>query len=801
MNNLKLSALLILLIITLTTKASPADPSQRRMIKLNDGTKKMVRLIGDEHGHYWKALDNSGCYRRIQGVTNQYMEVSEADERRKAEAKRVEAQKKAERVTRSPMGFPCTKQNLIGKKRMLVILVSFNDRAFSAENARIYNDIFNTTNYHEGRFTGSVRDYFLAQSNHQLEIDFDIVGPVKVSRNSAYYGEQTNTKTNAHPVEMVAEAIKLVDNMVDFSLYDCDNDGIVEQIAVIYAGLDQAAGGTEDDIWAHQGSVMVCCDHKIIKNYACTSENRLVGGEICLNGIGMICHEISHSFGLADTYDVSTGSYGTKRWDIMGIGVHNNSSFTPAGFSAFGKMFCLWQSPVILRDSQRITDMRPLSEGGNFYLIPNDAWDDEFFLLENRQQTGWDAKLPGHGMLITHVDYEETLYDKNIVNKIGKIGNYTNDHERISVVLADNDATEDESDYDTWLKCMQGDLYPYGNNNSLTNTTTPEAKLYHRNIDESFLLSKPVTDIKENSDGTMEFLFTNDIAAQIYCHLTNISGKIRITSETEAQLLATIKNNGNVDYSGNIGAFVYTKENGKYIIQEPREIQMVSLAAGETKECVFSLDNLIDNTNYYIFLNYLKKEDSTEWTQMGNAYPINLKERNTFTISMDAESMETQKSGNSVIVTATFHNDNYRTYTNDIGLYTYLLTDGKYKLQKPSAVVTANIEPFGEQRLSFKLENMNRETVYSAIFYYISNDPNKWTQLSGPHLINPKSVSLLGDANDDHVINITDVIVIVNYILGRTNDNFIFTNSDLDKNGIVEITDALRVVNIILGRL
>ena len=803
MSPVKFSILLLFLsIASLTGRACPADPSQQKYVKLDDGTIKMVRLTGDEYGHFWKAIDDGRCYRQLYGAPDRYVEVSEADERRKAAARRAEVQKRATKVTRSGMGYPCTKQNLKGKKRMLVILVNFKDKAFSEQNARAYRDIFNATNYHEGRFTGSVKDYFLAQSNNQMELDFDVVGPVEVSRNSSYYGAQTSTRTNAHAAEMVREAIQIVDNKVDFSLYDNDNDGVVDEIAVIYAGLDQAAGGSEDDIWAHQGTVMSYCDQKIINYYACASENHVVNGVTCLNGIGMICHEMSHCFGLPDTYDTVSGNYGTNRWDLMGIGVYNDNSYTPAGYTGFDKMFCLWQFPVVLRDSQRVSGIRPMSEGGDFYLIPNDGCDDEFYLLENRQQTGCDTKLPGHGMLITHVDYDETLFDNNVVNKTGKIGNFTNDHERISVVLADNDVTEDISDYNVWVKCMQGDLFPDGENNSLTNTSMPHAKLYHQNIDESFLLSKPVTDISEDGDGMMSFRFTNDITAQHHRHLTDLSGKIRVISETEAKLLVCVKNTGNVNYSGKIGAFVYTKVKGQFILQKTCEMEPVSMETGETKEFEFMFDQLKDNTNYYVFFNFLKEEDSTEWTQSESAYPFNLRERNTFTITMDEKSMRIKKNGNSVTITATFHNESCNPYTKYIGLFTYFLQDGLFKIQKPNTYPTANIEPYGEQRLTFTLDNLNDNVnlAYLASFYYYPDDSNTWKQLSGYFPILPDQAALLGDANGDHVVNITDAIVIVDYVLGRVNSNFVFVNSDLDKNGIVNITDALSVVDIVLGR-
>ena len=161
-----LTSFLFVAIATLTIKAGPADPSQTKTITLDNGTTKVVRLMGDEYGSYWKALDNSGCYRMRSDETNRYEEVNEAEmiqlaleqrrnsifyESTSAQNYDAPSRKKVFNSTRSSLGLPCTNQNLIGNKRVLVILVSFKDKTFSPENATSFNDIFNATNYHEDR--------------------------------------------------------------------------------------------------------------------------------------------------------------------------------------------------------------------------------------------------------------------------------------------------------------------------------------------------------------------------------------------------------------------------------------------------------------------------------------------------------------------------------------------------------------------------------------------------------------------------------------------------------------------------
>ena len=745
---MKRSFLVAIFIMAVTTiiKAGPADPSQRKTIKLDDGTKRVVQLIGDEFGHCWKSLNGDDCYREKPGEPDRYIEVSEQEMRQTASARRSAAERRARDDAKSRLGYPCTKIDLKGNKRVLTLLVEFQDKTFPSDNANQFFNVLNAPNYKEDNYHGSVNDYFMAQSNNQLDLYFDIVGPVKVSQSSDYYGKDNDTQNDVHASEMVSEALALVDDKTDFSQYDWDGDGTVEMILVIFAGMDQSSGGIDDDIWAHKGSAFSRYDNVYIDNYACAPELRMINDKVCLNSIGTICHELSHCFGLPDTYDQSTGNYGTDRWDIMGLGVHNNNGFTPAGYTAYNKMYCLWQTPIILRENQTISDMQPMSEGGNFYLIPNDAWGDEFYLLENRQQTGWDSKLPGHGMLIMHVDYDEELFYYNIVNRTGTISSFTNNHERMGLVLADNNTTIDNSNYAIWQACLQGDLYPFLLNNSLTNTSTPNTRLYHKNIDDTYLLSKPVTNSKENGDGTMSFLFTNDLVSKAIYHLSASDGRIQFVSDKEVRLVVNIKNDGYHDYTQKVGAFIYIKENDLYKQQEQSSIQNITLSVGESRAYEFSFPNLKGNTNYSVFLYYCKDDNADTWTQMGSGHPFNMSDRNKFVVTMDEEDMVIMQTATSASIEATFHNESYKKYTRYIGAYTYVIENGKYTIQEPKAFLIGNIEPYGDKRLKFDLGNMEQNVAYHIFFFYYTDaSTNNWTQMSGPFkiLVNDRTTDII----------------------------------------------------------
>ena len=168
--------------------------------------------------------------------------------------------------------------------------------------------------------------------------------------------------------------------------------------------------------------------------------------------------------------------------------------------------------------------MKALSDGGESYVIYNDAHPDEYYLLENRQLTGWDSELHAAGMLILHVDYDETVWRWNIVNDIVDYSDYegyedcVNDHQRLTIFHADDDDDSSywNSHYQFYTKTTEeGDPYPYGSNNMLTNSSKPSATLYNKNTDGKKLMNKSVTDITQNEDGTIAFNFSPEPASVV----------------------------------------------------------------------------------------------------------------------------------------------------------------------------------------------------------------------------------------------------------------------------------------------
>lgn len=475
--------------------AGPVDPDLLKTIRLADGEVVTVRMVGDEYFSYLKDVNSERCFVK-DADSNEYVLMGQSDKsKRHAVAAETRRESNKSRIRRTPF-YEC-----VGERKMLAVLVDFKDKTFNNDNISKFYRIFNEKGLNEGRLKGSVKDYFTEQSNGKFSPSFDVVGPVKLAHNSAYYGSNEGG-LDKKSREMIEEIYAQLKSTVDWKKYDWDGDGTAEPLCVVYAGYAEELGGTENDIWCHASNLttdaMERCNNTLYR-YTLTSELRNVSGEPMANGIGTICHELSHTFGLPDFYDGNDKFYGGQRWDVMSTGVHNDNGFRPAGYTSLDKMMMGWQEPIELKGSQVINNMEPLSKRGNFYRVINDAFPSEFYLIENRQKTGvWDSQLPSSGVLIWHVDYS------NFIFQVEESVNNSKDssREHMALFLSDNNWEHNT---------FGGDAYPYNGNNSLTNTSSPSAMLWHANVDGKYLMNKPITNIHCNADGTAGFTFTNNV--------------------------------------------------------------------------------------------------------------------------------------------------------------------------------------------------------------------------------------------------------------------------------------------------
>lgn len=496
----KLLFILSMLMVGTAIHAVPAKRGIWKTFTLKTGQTVQVQLCGDEFLHFWEDKDgNRYSYDTSDGLKPANM----AQLRTRAQVMRQQACPdniiKKSLLTGANGSTSLTRaSSYMGKKRCLILLAQFSDKKFTMNDPKaFYNRVANEPGFSEGNFKGSVADYFKAQSNGKFEMNFDVMGPYTLGE-QAYYGKNEGDQQDVNVQAMISGCLgKAASEGIDFSPYDWDGDGEMEMVFVVYAGRGEATGGDVNTIWPHKGRMTnpVKCGNKTLTNYACSNELS-VSNEV--DGIGTICHEFSHCFGYPDAYDVNyTGLYGMGTWDLMCQGNYNGNGFTPAGYTAYEKYAAGWITPIELKENTSVSGMKPLAEGGDAYIFKNPNNSDEYYLIENRQKKGWDAGLAGSGIIINHIDYNLKAWNYNIPNSMMS---GINDHERITLIPADNIKSDKNEENDPW---------PYGNKNRLANNTTPACNTYNLNTDGTKLMNIILSDMAIAADGTASFTFQN----------------------------------------------------------------------------------------------------------------------------------------------------------------------------------------------------------------------------------------------------------------------------------------------------
>ncbi len=380
----------------------------------------------------------------------------------------------------------------IGSPNSLILLVQFSDITFTTPNPQeSFNNLINQEGYSNNGGTGSALDYFRDNSSGLFTPNFEVYGPVTVPQSEIYYGASTATAYDTKPWEMVKDAIEALHEQhpeLDFSKYDNDGDGFVDSVFIFFAGYGQNEGAESWRIWPHAANLYTLYNIKLeyngvkIGNYACTNELRGTSGN-SMNGIGTFVHEFSHILGLPDLYDIDySGAFTPGYYEVMDSGNYNNDMNTPPHYSVFDLYSVGWLNPRELSGTEQVVLNDITSNEG---LKINSLKDTEYYLFENRQQTGWDKYIPGHGMLAWHIDYVESAWTDNTVNSDSK-------HMYVDLVEADNIASSDSRD---------GDPFPgTAEVTSFTATSKPAMATWY-----GVPIDMPLTDIHENADGQITF--------------------------------------------------------------------------------------------------------------------------------------------------------------------------------------------------------------------------------------------------------------------------------------------------------
>ena len=499
----KVFLFLFISIYALAVSAVPAK-RERHILTLADGTKVEAVSMGDELLHFYKTEDGRCLQRDSLGIAH-FIGSDELQSRWKAKAERRQAARAA-RMKKAPGSKEAEEiRPMIGSKTGLVVLVEFPDTKFLFDEKE-FNSYFNERGYSGGNNAGSVRDYYNDVSYGLFDFTFDVIGPITMSQPLSYYGANNANGDDKGPGQMVIEALGMIDDEVDFTKYDWDEDGKVEQIFFIHAGYDEAQSGTSTDIWSHawtlteakeygDGKGPVTVDGVLADRYATSSELRGREGHY-LAGIGTACHEFAHCFGLPDFYDTMSGwNFGMNAWDIMDYGCYNGNGGTPCGFTSYERMVCGWLKPIELTDALVVRNMPAITSEPVAYILRNSGKEDEYYLLENRQLEGWDGFLYGHGMLILHVDYDREAWAMNAVN-------VERSHQRMTIIAADNML---------YSGTLSGDPWPgTGKKTELSSTSIPAAMLYNPNAEGNKLMPHAISEISESEDGRISFIFDEE---------------------------------------------------------------------------------------------------------------------------------------------------------------------------------------------------------------------------------------------------------------------------------------------------
>lgn len=395
---------------------------------------------------------------------------------------------------------PQTRDGAETVKHGIIILAQYSDVKFR-HSRQDFIDLLTKEGYSRNGATGSAKEYFDDQFGGMIDFRFDVSEIVTLPGTRAEYGSNLNDGTDKDPARMVIEACQAVDAGIDFSIYDDDNDGEIDNVFIFFAGGDEAEGAGEECIWSHSWYIFngagqsVLLDGKMLDSYACCSElSRRYESwsyEDMLTGIGTFCHEYSHTFGLPDLYDTDYeesggNSAGVWIWtSLMDGGNQNNNGNTPPNYNAIEKEILGITVPTaITRDGTYF--IGPSGTTDTVYKIESDR-EDEYYLMEFRDSKGWDSHIGGKGMLVYHIDRSKgnsgysDLYGRDMkASERWVSANEVNcrpDHQCADLLEADGRkdgfAVADSPEFSSLYSDISNVFYPQGDVDAITPDSNP----------------------------------------------------------------------------------------------------------------------------------------------------------------------------------------------------------------------------------------------------------------------------------------------------------------------------------------
>ena len=493
----------------------------------------------------------------------------------------------------------------VGIRKLLVILVGYSDFSFTYSR-QDFENLFNQINYTANGSTGSVRDYFAANSFGKFDLQCTVVGPFTLPNTRKFYGEETSTMNDINAKQMIIDACNIADQTVDFSTFDNDANLIVDGIHIVYAGKGQHNGGGTDAIWAHRSKLgaqdFVSNEGIRIIDYSCASEKNSSNH---MSGVGVHSHEFGHVIGLWDYYDTDYQTNGISKTlgelDIMDAGGYNNDEKTPPLYNAYSRIFLGWASPYII-DTNMLMDITsiPTTDTAIIFQI-NTPTQGEYFLIENKDFNGWNAHIPAliyyinstgvrSGLLAIHVDQS--------TNALGWGNNCLNcypNRNSVKIMSADNVFNGNYSYVrdsfgnlveNSWNYSMMSNLFYPGSSNitSLTDATTTNLLSW-----DNLPSNVSITDIARQSNNNITFKLNGGADYGVQVHTLAASQ----LTQTSAQLAGSASNSTLGDQTIIEKGFVINSN------PYPRVSDTKIVVAGQTGNYNSTVNNLLPGVRYY----------------------------------------------------------------------------------------------------------------------------------------------------------------------------------------------------------
>jgi len=508
----------------------------------------------------------------------------------------------------------------MGDVKVAVVMAEFTDVSFKEENdiARFERHL-NASNYKEENGGGSLRDYFIAQSDSLFRPQFDVVAKVKVSKTRREYGGNSGGN-DRNDRGYICEAVdSAYAHGVDFSKYLNEKGELF--VIVLFPGHGEQVSGTSECIWAQYFYSLshTVGPHKLVAGLVMDELANYGAGEQ-FDGIGTLAHEFSHALGLPDFYNTTSANniFGMDAWSIMDYGQFNKYSTTPVGYTCYEREFMGWLKVDTLKDEKQLVTLTPLhkiGEKNRAYRILNkaDKTGNEYYMIENRQSSTWFSKTYGEGMLVLHVDYNASAWSSNTINNA-----YA--HQRMTIIPADGVLTKISGIASTY----KGDPFPgYTNNQEFGNTTTPCDTAYtggHMNISMKNIheisdnivfyyqcdgqLAKPADiSVSEQTESGFKVSYSAVENAEKY-EVCVYSADTLVQSSTTTELSKTIE--GLAANSTYIVAVIAQADS--YLDSDPQamEVTVISGKKGDVNE-----DGLINASDVVSIYNYIMIGDNS----------------------------------------------------------------------------------------------------------------------------------------------------------------------------------------------